>query len=207
MLFIPENRDDISKYFRHSFLKFKETGDTLFYISHVDHNIVKGTLEDGREFNLYLAAEEPYEVDYVLPHKSFFQFGPDAVMLQRIPARQYHRGLTQENTSLSYRTPDGGVKQLEVSFSTLKAFVTKQKFSTLSEACKQGSAKTNSVVLSPRMMFMCHHRHIFMDFTPIAQVFPETKKIKMLAPIFQEEVADFLKTTQESFSFTQGNGK
>ena len=200
MLFIPENREDISKYYRHSFLKFKEHGDTIFYISYVDENVVSGSLEDGREFKLYLAKEEPYEVDYVLPHKSFFQYGDDAVMLERIPAKQYHRGLTPSNTAMSFRDPNGDVKHLDISFETLKAFVSKQKFYTLSEAMKQ--VALNSVVLTSRMMYVPSKHTIFIDFIPIAMVASNTKTIRMIAPLFKEEVQEFLKSTHESEMFT-----
>jgi hypothetical protein len=134
MLFIPENRDDIIKYFSKSYLKFEEYGDTLFFIDIVDKYLIHGKVDDGREFTMYLSDEHPYTVDYILPHKSFFQYDKHAVMLSRVPARQYHRGITAQNTSLMYYAGEMGLGKAELSFNTLKAFVTKQKFFTLKQA-------------------------------------------------------------------------
>jgi hypothetical protein len=198
MFFTPENAQDIDKYFRNSFLKFKDTGDTLAYITSVDKNTVTGTLEDGREFKLYLAKEAPYEVDYVLPHKSFFQFQDHAVLLERVPAKQFHRGLTDENTQLSSRNANGDVKRIGLSWDALKAFVNKQKFFTLSEALE---SKNQSCVLCSRMMLTPTSKTIFVDFAPVAKVLP-SQRIRMLVPVFREEIEDFLKTSQEDHLFT-----
>jgi hypothetical protein len=167
---------------------------------------VSGTIEDGRDFKLYLAEEEPYEVNYILPHKSFFQFGEHACMLQRVPAKQYHRGITAENTSISYRGAEGGLNgKVPLGFEVLKAFVQKQKFSTLSEAAKDDTKQ--SAALSQRMMFMRSNRQVFVDFVPVARVAMSEKKITMLNPVFTEEIQDFLKTTQEDEMFNIVGGK
>lgn len=199
MLFVPSAREDIGKYFLKSYLKFKETGDTLFYLNHVDTSCISGQIEDGRDFKLYLAEEEPYEVDYILPHKSFFQFGEHAAMLERIPAKQYHRGITCENTRVSYKL-GGAVQQLPLGFEVLKNFVKKKKFSSLSEAVKEG---VYSAALSPRMMYVRSTRSVYVDFLPVARIVgPHYDKISMSAPIFKQEIVDFLRATQETEMFT-----
>jgi hypothetical protein len=203
MLFIPENRDDISRYYRHSFLKFKEHGDLLFYLDSVDRYTVTGKVEDGREFKLYLSEEHPYEVDYILPHKSFFQYNEHAVLLERVPARQYHRGITSENTILRYRHTSGDVGHAELSFNSLRAFVTKQKFFSLKEAISDKSKK--SYVLNSRMMYVPSIRQIYVDFEPIARVDDTTKQtptIKMIKPLFKHELLEALKSNNETLLFT-----
>jgi hypothetical protein len=196
MQFTPSNREDISKYYRNSFLKFKETGDMLFYLSSVDTHAAMGTIEDGRDFKVWLADEEPYEVDYILPHKSFFQFGEHACMLQRIPAKQYHRGITQENTKITYREAESGmVGNIALGFEVLKAFVKKQHFLTLQEAIQ---SKEQSSVLGPR--FMYQNKFIFIDFQSVAKI--AGTKIYMTKPVFEEEIREFLKSTQEDQVFT-----
>lgn len=197
MLFTPSNREDISKYFRNSFLKFKETGDTLYYLDHVDANKVSGAVDNGQPFHLYLDDEHPYEVDYVLPHKSFFQVGPNAVMLQRIPAKQYSRGLTEANTGLTYLAGKEPMKAL-LSFEILKQFVKKQQFYSLAQATTQEGLQ--SAVLSPRMMYNRADRNIYIDFLAVAKV-SATRNITMMQPIFEEEVLDLLKSTGESILF------
>lgn len=199
MQFTPANREDIAKYYKNSILKFKDTGDTLFHLSHVDVNVVSGTVDDGRDFKLYLSDDEPYEVDYILPHKSFFQYGANAVMLERIPAKQYHRGITSENTRLCHRDSAGpGFITLPLKMDILKSFVQKQKFFSLKEAM---AADVVSAVLSPRMMYMKNNRQIHIDFVPVARV-NANNTITMIQPVFEEEVKELLKTTQEDTVFT-----
>jgi hypothetical protein len=205
VLFVPSAREDIIKYFKNSYLKFKETGDTLFFLTHVTNDEISGQIEDGRDFKLYLDEKEPYEVDYILPHKSFFQFGEHCCMLQRIPARQYHRGITEENTSVVFRhgapAPDGTekIKNMGLSFEILKAFVQKKKFFSLMEASKEPVV---SCALSPRMMYVRANRAIFIDFVQVAKVDWKTKTIAMLAPLFKQEVMNLLVNNQEQHLFT-----
>jgi hypothetical protein len=205
VLFVPSARDDIIKYFKNSFLKFKETGDTLFFLTHVTNDEIGGQIEDGRDFKLYLDEKEPYEVDYILPHKSFFQFGEHCCMLQRIPARQYHRGITEENTQITYRkgapSPGGTEKLLTMglSFEVLKAFVQKKKFFSLTDAMKEPVV---SCAMSPRMMYVRAGRSIYIDFVPVARVDAKTKNIFMIAPIFRQEVLALLTNNQEQHLFT-----
>lgn len=193
MKFVPSNNQDISKYFRGTYIKFKEFGDMLFNINYVDSYEVKGVTEEGREFRLFLSENHPYEVDYILPHKSFFQFEDKACMLQRIPQRQYQRGLSMSNTGMNYLGEDDTPKGLRVDFTTLKAFVSKQKFFTLSEALK---SQNKSCVLSKRMMFRPVNNTIYIDFIPIAKVVG--KDIKMIRPLFKEEIKAFLLETMEA---------
>lgn len=202
MLFVPSAREDITRYYRNSFLKFKETGDMLFYLQNVDATMISGQIEDGRDFKLYLSEDEPYEVDYILPHKSFFQYGEHACMLQRIPAKQYHRGMTGENTSITYRKPGTelapAIAGMALDFTVLKAFVSKKKFYSLKEALKE---PLSSVALSPRMMYARGSKCVHIDFHPIARVDPKNHIIYMTQPLFKQELMDFLQQTQEQHLF------
>jgi hypothetical protein len=203
MLFVPSAAQDIHKYFKNSFLKFKETGDMLFYMTHVDNSMISGQIEDGRDFKLYLSEDEPYEVDYILPHKSFFQYGEHACMLQRVPAKQYHRGITDENTQISYRVgADGAQKHLPINFEVLKAFVQKKKFFSLTEALQQPVV---SCALSPRMMYSRLPKTIFIDFHAVAKVNEPKKIIHLLQPIFKQEIQDLLRQNMEleHFNFSE----
>ena len=200
MLFVPSAREDIRKYYLNTFLKFKETGDMLLYLTGVDNYAISGQVEDGRDFKLYLSEEEPYEVDYILPHKSFFQYKDKAMMLQRIPAKQYFRGISAENTAVMYKIlGKGEPERCGLTFELLKAFVQKQKFYTLSEAIQ--AEEMVSVVLSQRMMYMKSNKTIFIDFTPVAKVATDNKHLVLIAPVFKENLEEFLTTSLETHKF------
>lgn len=200
MQFVPSARSDIQKYYLNTFLKFKETGDLLLYLTGVDNHAITGQVEDGRDFKLYLSETDPYEVDYILPHKSFFQFGEKAVMLQRIPARQYFRGISPENTAVVFKVPgQGELSKLNLGFEVLKAFVQKQKFLSLTEA--MAAKDLTSAVLGPRMMYMKANKTIYIDFTPVAKVATDNKHLVIIAPIFKEDIQEFLVSTFEKDKF------
>ncbi len=199
MQFTTDNWDDIRKYYLGSFIKLKEHGDLLFRIDHVDRTRVSGTVEDGREFILYMNNENPYEIDYVLPHKSFFQYGKDACQLFRIPARQYMRGICVQNTAVSKFSPVGERSEMgALDFPVLKAFVAKQPFHSLTTAVsKHNPDGLRSFVLTPRMAFHRSTKNLYIDFTKVATVDVPSKAIILTLPIFKSEVENFLKKSGE----------
>ncbi len=185
MLFTPANHEDISKYYRKTFVKFKETGDMLFFIREVNSERVSGTSQDGTPFDLFLSEDFPYEVDYVLPRKSFFDYNNHAALLQRIPAKQYQRGVSSGNVSVSLLKAGGSPSEMPLDFSVLKAFVSKQVFENLDTAVN--SDKT-SVVLSSRFAFTPANRKIYADYTCVGQMLPKRKEIKCFYALFKPEL-------------------
>ena len=197
MQFIPENREDIIGYYKGTYVKFKEFGDQIFQISQVDSMSVKGTHESGEQFILWMNEETPYEMEYILPHKSFFQYGGDAVQLQRIPAKQYNRGLCGQNTQLSFLSSGGSLKHLELNFEVLKAFVAKQQWYTLQGAI--GAQDKSTCALSSRMMYHRALRQIYIDFVPVAKVSPAKLLVQVTKPIFINEVQELLAGSGDKF--------
>jgi hypothetical protein len=187
MIFTTGNWDDINRYYKSTYVKFTEMGDKLFYIRHVNPTSVTGCDEDGTEFELYLDDEHPYEVDYVLPNKSFFQHHKRAVLLQRVPAKQYQRGISVNNVRLTSLAKTGGLSTLDIGFEILKSFVTKQTYLSLETAVKN-TGRYVPVALSPRMAYVPDASYIYVDTTPVASLDKKTKSITMLAPIFRNEV-------------------
>lgn len=196
MQFCPKNREDISRYFRNSFIKLHEFGEQLFHIEGVEPTRITGTHESGEKFCIYLNDETPYEMDYILPHKSFFQYKEYAVLLCRVPAKQYLRGLAGGNTSLHYIDQAGKPRAFDLGFEILKAFVNKGEWPTLTAAWNNPAV--HSVALSPRMMLNKSTRQLYIDFTPIATINPGQQRIDVKKGLFMDEVIDLLATTNES---------
>ena len=195
MIFKSTNFDDINRYYKATYVKFKETGDKLFYIRNVSPTSVTGCDEDGTEFELFLNDEYPYEVDYILPRKSFFQMGKRACLLQRIPAKQYQRGLSNSNTRVNALGKTGSVNAVELTFDVLTEFVNKQAFPSLSKAVLN-KAKDHSVVLSPRFAYVPDMKAIFADAILVAEVNPEDKLVVVRHPIFKPELLELAADTE-----------
>jgi hypothetical protein len=180
---ISSNWQDIRKYYEHTYVKFNEFGDKLFYIAEVGPSIIRGIDDTQTDFELYLSDDAPYYLDYLLPHKAVFQYKDSVALLQRIPARQYRRGLCSDNTQI-LNVASGS--KYDLGFPTLKAFVSKPSYASFSEAfnCK---AKVKAVALSNRMTYM-RTGQILIDHTTVAHYDYTTKKITMARPIFLPEI-------------------
>ncbi len=186
MLFTTDNYEDISRYYKHTYVKFKETGDRLFFINRVNNEKVSGSSSDGTPFELLLRNDAPYEVDYVLPHKSYFQYGNYACLLQRIPAKQYQRGVSPNNVAVSALRAAGSLAGQELSFSILEAFVSKQTFVSLTQAI--GEVEKMSVVLSPRFAYTPSNRRIYADTLCVGQIQPKHSLLNCFHKLFKPEL-------------------
>jgi hypothetical protein len=200
MEFKPSTREDISRYYRGTYVKFAEFGDQLFNIQQVDSMKVVGTHESGDPFVLYLDEATPYNVEYILPHKSYFQLDNSAALLERIPAKMYYRGLCESNTRMTCIQPGSAApKQLEINFKTLKQFVNKQDFFKLQQAINKQDFQ--SCVLTPRMMYHRGRKEIYIDHVMIAKVNVGKLTITLHRPVFMDEVKEFLIHTGEHNTF------
>lgn len=186
MLFKSSNSDEISRYYRGSFVKFREFGDQLFYIQNVTSEGVTGQLSTGDDFILHLNDEVPYEVDYLLPHKSYFQNGKAAMLLQRVPARQYRRGVCSDNANITEITTGGQFKRRPVDFANLTAYVSKSTFPTMSEALAN-KKRLRSVALSRRVAYVPDISTFFVDLKPVATYV--AGEVVTMNPIFIPELA------------------
>ena len=195
MIFNSSNHEDISRYYRNTYVKFKETGDTLYYIRNVNSEVVRGVDASGGEFELWLSDEHPYEVDYILPSKSYFQYKKRACLLLRVPAKQYQRGLSNSNTRVNALGKTGSVNAVELTFDVLTEFVNKQAFPSLSKAVLN-KAKDHSVVLSPRFAYVPDMKAIFADAILVAEVNPEDKLVVVRHPIFKPELLELAADTE-----------
>lgn len=186
MLFVPSNHEDISKYYKNTYVKFKNFGDTLYFINHVSSTKVSGTDQDGNPFDLDLNEEAPFEMEYVLPHRAVFQYGDIAVVLQRRPERQYRRGLCGNNVMVS----KVGSGRLDLTFDVLKAYVSKQSYHCLNDVF---TSTKQSLAISPRFSVIVSTGDILLDNTVVGRVLRASKTIRVRHPAFRKEMEEFAK--------------
>lgn len=183
MLFQSSNCQDIEKYFRNTFVKLKEFGDELFLIQQVHSNRVIGLDQTGDLFELWLSDDHPYEVDYVLPSKTVYQNGELVTLLQRIPARQYKRGLCADNTQLVDVLTG---ESLPVDMDNLICFVNKPRFFTLDNIIDGQCPK--SAALNGRMSYHSHDKSIRCDHKVIGSFDVATATVRH-NKLFTAEIA------------------
>jgi hypothetical protein len=191
MICTSSNWEDIRRYFSDTYVKFKEYGDRLFFIQHVDPSVISGYDEDEVRFDLYLSDSKPYTLDYILPSKATFQYKNQAYMLHRIPARQYRRGLCQDNTNI-IRLHDG--QKMPIDFDILKAFVNKPVYSTLGQALK---ATKGTHTISSRMWYNTANNQLFLDLKRVG-IYDKANETLMLSPVLHEDVAKLMSSSNEN---------
>lgn len=206
MLLTYQNKTDIDKYYRNTFVKLSNYAeynpdtpfdpDTLFFINKVKDDGIYGTIQNGDAFEVKFDDEEPLDLSYPLPHKSLFQYAGMACMLARIPARQYKRGISHENTKIIALKANGAIGTVSVGFESLSVYVKKPSFSRLSVACQQESG---SVSLSPRMAYVPFTKQIYIDAVPIAIL--AGSKLQLIKPVFKSEIEALLKEHDETSLF------
>lgn len=182
MIFVPSVASDIERYYRDTYVKFNGFGERLFYIDSVTPECVTGTDENGDEFCMNLHEEEPFLVDFVLPRRKVFQLGRQAALLHRIPARQYKRGISSNNTQISYV---GLNSFADVCFSNLTKFVTKQPYGKLVDAF---TSENYSIALNERFSVVIGSGSIFVDLVCVGKLLKGNKAVRVTNPLFTNEL-------------------
>lgn len=182
---IQENWRDIARYFQDTWVKLEGYGDTLFHVEHVNQTRMAGTTQDNDYFEIELHNHQPFNLNYVLPHKAVFQYGKRAVILQRTPAKQFKRGLSSENVAVSF-TDSGTMLGLDIS--VLKAYTAKQNYRSFGEAFSKKGTKDLSVALTPRMSCVRATGRIYIDTTHIGDYNRDTNVITLGIKKFLPEI-------------------
>lgn len=195
MLLIQSNWQDIQKYYLDSYVKLQEFGDQIFFICAVNKEGVKFTDDKGEEGIIWLHDECPYTLNMVLPNKSFFQKDNFCYSLARVPARQYHRGITSENCSLTY-LQGSTWRKASIGFENLTHYVNKPWFRPLDTAIM--TPRLYSEALSPRFAYSSTDCTIWCDSHPIGTVNKETDTITCQS-LFLTEVSRLLSSSQSKF--------
>ena len=168
------NWNDIQKYYESSFIKLREFGDRIFYIDKVNRDEVHFHDANDEAGVLYLHDAAPYTLDMVLPNKAMYQMGDEAYLLQRVPARQYHRGITSQNCKIS-RLRSTGFSPISLSFSALQGYASKPIYRPLEDVIGRS---TGSEAISPRFAYLSSNKSIYCDQKVVAVVDKAKKEIK-----------------------------
>lgn len=185
MFINSQNFDDVKKYFQHTYVKFKETGDHIWHIDTVSPNEIICSDKNKEEVGIDL--QIGYNLEYILPRKATFQFGDYAVMLYRIPARQWKKGLCKANTCFSTLTGEGTWTTAAFDINLIEGFVNKPSYYSLENALsafKQPEFK--SAALTPRIA-LTHTGKVFIDNILVGKVEFASKQL-LCKKIFKPEL-------------------
>lgn len=189
MFINSQNFDDVKKYFQHTYVKFAETGDHIWHVDTVSPNEIICTDKNKEQVGIDLNIG--YNLEYILPRKAIFQFGNEAVMLSRIPARQWKKGMCKANTAFHILNSEGTWMALNFDIHMIEGFVNKPSYYPVDLAVKELSKESvdhvASVALNPRMA-ICHSGKLFVDNVLVGKISFKEKTL-LCKKIFKPEIS------------------
>lgn len=194
MQLTSETWRDIQRYYVNTYVKLPELGEKLIYIYEVSASGIKFKDLAGEEGIIYLNNNDPYTLEYILPHKSNYQINGVCYNLSRIPAKQYYRGIHEQNCVIRQLTTTGEWKRASFTRDNLMSYVEKSPFVRLTTALKEGFA---SAALSNRFSWGIKGK-IYCDQTIIGNL---KDRIISVHPLFFEEITKLIHTTGCATSF------
>lgn len=180
-----QNWEDATKYFKDCYVKFKETGDEIFFVETVSPSLLVACNRAGEEVGLDL--NNGYTLDYVIPKKTIYQWGEQATMLSRIPARMWKKGINKANTRFEVLRYNGTWQPSGFDFNTLEAFVNKPCYTTFADFEKsvRNGGPMESAAISPRVS-ASRDGSVFIDSVKVGQFYPDKKLLKLKAIFYPE---------------------
>jgi len=201
----PSTYNDISRYFLHSYVKLREFGDKLLFLESVNKERCIFVDADSELFEVILEESAPYHLEYVLPRRAVFAFRDSVYLLQRVPARQYHRGCCDENTRI-LEVFTG--QRVDVNFRSLTAYVAKPSYVDLNTALfERVSKRTVGVPLTNRISFSRLNQLFYVDTIPVATFNREANAIMMKHDQFYPELSRLSTKANLSLEFVNASGK
>lgn len=186
MIFNKANYNDIVKYYSDNIIKLSVTGDRLWQIISIRKEEVSLIDVDGME--IYIDMSEDYQVDFPLPKRAVYQHGSCAALLQRKPAKQYNRGIHNQNTQIK-QLGKSSWGSLPISLNTLQQFVDKPAYQDPDNL----DPVYNSWAVSP-VFSISGDKSLFALDKKIGCISLENKTVELVFDFFKSEVKEVFPT-------------
>lgn len=184
------NWDDAKRYFQGTYIKCKETGERLLYVSGVDSEmmVLSPYGDSDEEFGLKLI--NGYDINFMLPGRAMFQGPTAAFLLSRIPQRMWQKGISNKNTQFTKLLATLGWRNAGFSPEMLENFVNKPVYFNFNEALNEFKLRgeLESVALSSRVA-MAKNGIIYIDYVNVGTYNKETNEVvlkKFFVPDIEE---------------------
>lgn len=188
MFVSQENWEDCKKYFEGCWVKFKEEGDNkIWNINEVNTKYIVAQGIDKETIGIDLSVG--YTIDYVIPKKTTFQLGEEAVNLSRIPARQWKKGMNKQNTLFSHLSAANGWINGTFNPQVINGFVNKPTYYSYKDAEREFKKSEHllSAALDPRIA-VTRLGAVYIDSVMVAKWNIEKESL-VIKKIFVPEIA------------------
>ena len=173
----PYNSADILKYFKDTFVQFKEEGNALFYVLNCDTKYLYVQEVATREFAV-INLNKGYNIDFCLPRKCVFLHKDRVSMIARIPAQQWKKGIHSKNTAF-YQIVNGEWESVMFLTPLLVSYLN-TKYNTMNDYDGM-----RSLALSPRVS-IAHNGNVFIDMIKVGVYDLRTHIFKGYAMIWDD---------------------
>lgn len=180
-----DNWEDVKKYFHQTYVKISSEGERVWYVQEVGPSYIVVKCNNPAE-EAQISYDFPFSFDYVLPHKTTFQYQNRAMILSRIPAQQWKKGLNKLNTQFETLNREGVWGNHPFSLEAIEGYVNKPGYFTFQEALdllSKGAAE--SCALNPRMS-LSGSGSLFVDTTLVGK-YDQVKKQLVIKSLFENE--------------------
>lgn len=196
-----QNADDWRQRYSRTYGWFKPTEGSkkLVYIKDTGPRVVFST-PDGNEF--FANLNQGVEFEFLpITRGWFYTRNGGANLLQRVPAKQYARGITKANTMVSRLKTDGTIgTDGTIDFTLLEdVFVSPPKYSW-----EQFFAGVSSCFIPSKFFLISRYGPVYMYDTFIGRWGRENNLIKLESPLFQQELSDALRRVGVTMEVTCG---
>lgn len=190
------NYEDVKKYYQGTWVKITECGDRIYTVDKVTSkytDLSSPSRGDGDEYaEIRIDMEVGYTLDYVIPKKTVYQYGEKALLLQRIPARMWRKGMDSKNTEFLSLDTKGNWKKTSLATPVIEGFVNKPSYYTVEDALVGFQNALDSAALTPRIAF-CKEGQVYIDTIYVGRVKGKALTFKAiyepdLAPLFNNLV-------------------
>lgn len=185
------NIEDVKKYFLHTYVKFKEKGEKIFLIKEVSSIEIIAEDLQGEEISVDL--QIGYTLDYLIPKKTIYQHGKNAILLTRIPARMWRKGMDSKNTKFFILGFSNKWHEIPFNMDIIEAYVKKANYFSFEEVLKYFSTPHNmleSAALSSRIAISKKGR-LFLDDIQIGK-YLKSKKQMVVKKIFYSDIKNLI---------------
>lgn len=186
MIITNENANDVNKYFGNTYVVIKEYNPDVCLLLHKHHGNLLSFIDTISNEQGGLSFDEwnnSYTLDFQLPHKQVFNYGDGVMILERIPARMWKKGISNENTRFYFLVTNGQWKHVSFGSDKVNALLKHRNHPpqfNLDALCS-GRALTERMSLAAT-------GKLYIDTFPIGKV-DFAKKTLLVMAAFKDQVA------------------
>ena len=167
-----ENWQDCQKYYQNTWVKLAQCGERIYTVGEVGSKFTyfsspsRGPNDD--EADVCIDMSVGFNIDYVIPKKTVFQYGEHALILERVPARMWRKGMDPKNTQFLTLNEMSAWGKVQIGVPVIEGFVNKPGYYQLDAALNNFEGALLSAALSPRVS-LSRGGSVFIDTTMVGK--------------------------------------